>query len=516
MDNLNKLPNKLSKGSDGITSIFLKSNSNALVPTLTWLFNLSVSRGVFPERLKEAIVVPLHKNGKRTLLTNYRPISLLSTVSKLFEKIIHGRLLMFWMKYGVFSPNQFGFLPERSTEMAVFGQMKEVVQGLEEGDFVAAVYFDIMKAFDAVQHNLLIKKLENYGIRGVFLEWFRTYLIGRTQKVKINGVLSDAKVTASGVPQGSCLGPLLFLVYVNEVLNLDLHGSMFAYADDTAILYRDKSRIRLITNMNSDMRVLRSWFTTHYLLPNINKTKILTFGYKKSVDLRQKIKLHVECEETNGFCDCEAIEQVPHWKYLGLYLDSKLSWAEHLSYMNKKIRRLCLLLYYASKYFGRAHLHRIYTAIIEPNLRFGIQQWGAAGPAALIPLERLQRKAIRTIAGIKIGQNSSRWLTKLNILSISELHKLELTTFAQKYKNLASYFASPSGGRASDGLSCRSQNLVPPSWYRVRSRAQAPFSAVVAYNHLPNKIKTINNRKTFRKKAAEHITGRTVLGESRN
>lgn len=513
-ENLKKLPNKLSKGSDGITSIFLKNNSEALVPTLTWLFNFSISKGIFPERLKEAIVVPLYKNGNRTLLTNYRPISLLSTISKLFEKIIHGRLLSFWTKYGVFSHNQFGFLPKKSTEMAVFSQMKEVVQGIEEGDFVAAVYFDIMKAFDAVKHTLLIKKLEKFGIRGYFLDWFRTYLIGRKQKVKINNVLSDAKVTASGVPQGSCLGPLLFLVYINDILSLDLRGSIFAYADDTAVLYRDKSRLRLIEKMNSDMRTLRSCFTSHYLLPNIKKTKLLSFGYKKSVDLRQKIKLHVECNDTSGGCKCEAIEQVPHWKYLGLYLDSRLSWAEHLTYLNKKIRKLCLLLYYASKHFGRHHLLRIYTAIIEPNFRFGIPQWGSAGSTALIPLERLQRKAVRTIAGIKIGQNSSRWLTKLNILSISELHKLELSTFAQKYKSSASYFISSSGGRASDGLPGRSLNLVPPAWYRVKSRAQAPFSAVLVYNELPNKIKVIVNHKIFRKKAAEHITGRANL--SRN
>lgn len=254
---LKRLPNKLSKGTDGITSIFLKTNAVALIPPLTWLFNLSMTKGVFPEKLKEAIVVPLHKGGDPSQMTNYRPISLLSTVSKLFEKIIHGRLISFWTKYNIFSKRQFGFLPGRSTEMAIFGHMKEVVEGIEKGELVASIYFDIMKAFDAVHHNVLLEKLEKAGIRGVFLNWFSTYLKGRRQKVKINGVIGDARVTTTGVPQGSCLGPLLFLIYVNGVLQLNMHGTVYAYADDTAVLYRDKSGVKLIEQMNSDIQTLQ-------------------------------------------------------------------------------------------------------------------------------------------------------------------------------------------------------------------------------------------------------------------
>lgn len=509
-ETMKRLPNKLSKGVDGITSVFLKNNSTALIPPLTWLFNLSMSKGVFPDRLKEAIVVPLHKGGDPSLMTNYRPISLLSSISKLFEKIIHGRLITFWAKYGIFSLNQFGFLPGRSTDMAIFGHVKEVVQGIEEGDYVASIYFDIMKAFDAVQHNILLKKLENVGIRGVFQNWFSTYLKGRKQKVKINGVTGDAKVTTTGVPQGSCLGPLLFLIYINGVLKLELQGNVFAYADDTAVLYRDKSAVRLIERMNEDIAVLQKWFIMHSLLPNGGKTKIMAFGYRRIANLTNKIKLHSGTTGCPDSCDCVALEQVSSWKYLGIYLDSKLSWGKQLNNLNGKIRKLCLLLYYASKYFGRAHLNRIYSALVEPNLRYGVTQWGSAGSEALIPIERLQRKAVRTVAGIRIGQNSGAWFSKLNILTINELHKLELAVFAHRHRASRDYFVLRDNSRTQSGLGNRTTNLIAPLWTRLRSRSQAPYSASVEFNSLPERIRKIVNFKAFRKKVVDFITGRNA------
>lgn len=516
VETLKRLPNKLSKGTDGITSIFLKNNAVALTPPLVWLFNLSMSKGIFPESLKEAIVVPLHKGGDPSQMTNYRPISLLSTISKLFEKIIHGRLISFWTKYNIFSNKQFGFLPGRSTEMAIFSHMKEIVGGIEGGEFVASIYLDIMKAFDAVQHDTLLAKLEKAGIRGLFLNWFSTYLKGRRQRVKINGMIGDARITTTGVPQGSCLGPLLFLIYINGVLQLNLQGTVYAYADDTAVLYRDKSGTRLIERMNADLNVLQSWFSAHSLLPNVGKTKIMAFGYRRILNLSGKIKFH-KGGETNcpNTCGCVALEQVDSWKYLGLHLDLKVTWAKQLSNLHNKIRGLCLLLYYASKFFGRTHLKRIYMALFEPNLRYGLTQWGSAGSEALIPVERLQRKAIRTMAGIRIGQNSSIWFSKLKILTLNELHRLELVVLAHRHKDRNDLFVFRGNSRMQSEQSNRTTSLLAPPWIRLRSRSQAPYSAVDEFNRLPIKIRKIINFKAFRKKASEYISGGTANSERR-
>lgn len=505
LEKLKCIPNKLSKGTDGLTSVFLKNNALSLVQPLTWLFNLSINEGVFPEHLKEAIVVPLFKQGDPTNLSNYRPISLLSSVSKLFEKIIHGRLISFWLKYKVFSEKQFGFLPLRSTEMAIFTQIKEIVQGIEKGDFVASIYFDIMKAFDAVQHDLLLRKLEALGIRGKFLEWFGTYLKNRKQRVKINNVLGEIKITTSGVPQGSCLGPLLFIVYVNEVLKLSLNGSVFSYADDTAVLYKEKTSTRLIRKMNEDMQVLQKWFSSHSLLPNLNKTKVMPFGFQRIMDLTNKVKWHQGSTDCPHRCNCSALEQVVTWKYLGLHLDAHLTWANHLKQLNVKIRKLCYLLYYASKHFSREHLKRIYTALLEPNFRYGVTLWSSAGATLVEPIEILQRKAIRTIAGIRIGDNSAQWFSKLNVLTVNNLIKLELATFAHRHMDDPSFFRKQENERSSNSNTRRGINLVPPLWQKAKSRKQAPFAAAVEFNKLPAKIKITKSYKWFRKKAREVI-----------
>lgn len=240
----------------------------------------------------------------------------------------------------------------------------------------------------------------------------------------------------------------------------------------------------------------------------------MAFGYRRILNLSNKIKLHVNGADCPGSCDCIALEQVDSWKYLGLHLDSKLTWAKQLRHVNNKIRRLCLLLYYASKYFGRMHLNRIYKALVEPNLRYGLTQWSSAGTEALIPIERLQRKAIRTVAGIRIGQNSKYWFTKLNILTISELRRLELTVLAHRFKNFEEYFAFRGSSRSQGGTGNRTTSLLAPGWALLRSRSQPPHSAVTEFNNLPIKIRKIINFKAFRKKASEYISGRATNNRS--
>ena len=301
--------NKDSAGEDNIKIEVVKECAVLLVAPLTYLFNRSVQDGIFPTVLKTAVVVPVYKGGDKTEMTNYRPIALLSVFSKVFEILMKERILSFLTQNNFFGEKQFGFLPKKCTDDALVSQITEITENLEDGMKVAAVYLDITKAFDTVNHNILLNKLENCGFRGSILQWFSTYLKNRFQVVKLNGVMSDRIGIDSGVPQGSTLGPLLFLIYVNDLVKMNLRGSLYSFADDTAAVYVAKTKNELLEKINEDMGTLSSWFYNHRLFPNLSKTKLITFGYKDLLDLQNSVILHTKPDCANG-CDCKPISQV--------------------------------------------------------------------------------------------------------------------------------------------------------------------------------------------------------------
>lgn len=288
-DAIRAISNKNSVGTDGVEVGVLKNCIYTLVSPLEILFNASVSQGVFPEILKTAVIVPIYKAGAHTDITNYRPIAILSVLSKVLEYIIKNRIMTFLMNNSFFSERQFGFLPGRSTDDALLSHITDIVSHTERGSMAVALYLDITKAFDTVDHDILVERLYAYGIRGVILDWFASYLKGRYQVVRIGeGVSSPLKIV-SGVPQGSTLGPLLFLIYVNELLQIKISGRIYSFADDTSVLFSAKSKSELLTKMKTD-RQNYQLFWKHKLYPNLGKTKIISYGYQK-LDIKRLLKI---------------------------------------------------------------------------------------------------------------------------------------------------------------------------------------------------------------------------------
>ena len=270
-------------GPKSIPPAVLKHLNNDVSIVLANLFNLSFSTGVFPDILKTSSVLPLFKKGSRLDCGNYRPISLLSNISKLLEKLMYSRFYNFLNIYNCISELQFGFRSQHSTSHTLVSITERIGEALDTGHFSCGVFIDLQKAFDTVDHKILISKLEHYGARGIAKNWFSSYLQNRNQYVTIHGFKSSLNNISYGVPQGSVLGPLLFLMYIND-LHLSVKNSMVHhFADNTNLLCIDKSLKLLCIKINYDLKCITQWLNANRISLNIDKTRVRYFSQSKKI-----------------------------------------------------------------------------------------------------------------------------------------------------------------------------------------------------------------------------------------
>ena len=305
--------NLSSPGYDSDSATVVKAAESSFILSLTHVLNISLSSGVFPTEMKIARVIPLLKTGDPMKLSNYRPVSVLPLFSKLFERLMYNRLISFVNKHEVLYSLQFGFRHGYSTSLAMIYLVEKNSQSLDNGDYVLGLYLDFTKAFDTVNHAILLQKLEHYGVRGVALNWFKSYLSGRTQFVDYQGVRSTTCYITCGVPQGSILDSS----HVSSIL----FGLLFA--DDSTMFMSVKNPDELIHTTNKEMEKIVNWLEINKLTLNISKTHYMLFrnSHKKA---HLTLKLVIRGQK---------VEMVESTKFLGVYLDSRLAWRNHIDYI---------------------------------------------------------------------------------------------------------------------------------------------------------------------------------------
>ena len=275
---INRFKNKKSPGSDNVGPQLLKEITSEIVMPLVHLFNLSISTGKVPDFLKIAKVIPIYKKGDRQTIGNYRPISLLSIFDKVLEKIMHSRLYSYLNASNILYDYQFGFRRNYSTCLALIDVVDQIYEHLDNHEKVVGIYLDLQKAFDTVDHEILLAKLYHYGIRGNVFDWFKDYLTGRKQYVCISGSNSDYGNITCGVPQGSVLGPLLFLVYVNDIGRSVPNIPVKLFADDTNLFISHSSVAGLQADAEVAIVQLINWFVANKLSLSLDKTCYTVFG----------------------------------------------------------------------------------------------------------------------------------------------------------------------------------------------------------------------------------------------
>ena len=368
---INSLPNKSSSGYDNISNNLLKSISNEILAPLELIFNKSIEEGIFPSNMKKADVVPLHKSKDKHECSNYRPISLLLTLSKLLEKIIYKRVYGFLEATGQIFPSQYGFRTSHSCENAVCELLSTIIKGKEQGLYTISLFLDLSKAFDSLEHEMLLKKLESHGIRGKALEWFKSYLSNRQIRTKCHiassGQLeySDYKPITYGTPQGSCLGPLLFLIFTNDLHKQLYHCSSILFADDTT-LYKSHRNLRYLQwCVQDDMNRVIEYFRINKLTLNLNKTVCVLFQ-KNKVKLNE-IKLNLG---THTITNC------PETKFLGMTIDQNLNWSSHINQLVLKLNRNLNLLKLSRNMMTQESKLLVYHSHLESHIQYGILLWG--------------------------------------------------------------------------------------------------------------------------------------------
>ena len=476
---INSLEDKWSTDQLGLSSAILKRCKFNIVDILCTLFNRSIYEGIFPNSLKVATVIPLFKKGSRSKIENYRPISLLPVISKIFEKAIKTRIVDFLDQHNYFSSCQFGFRCKRSTEDALIALMNPLHEGLNKTNSVAALFVDICKAFDMVDHQVLLYKLWHIGFRGSLYNWFCSFIINRSQKVRIGSCLSKSGSLVAGVPQGSVLGPILFLIYINSVFKLNFKGKCVAFADDMAFAYDCPNYLTTVVSINHDLDLLSKWLVAHKLQIISPKTKVMLFNISINRPLANDIIFHgFDCpRNTTCTSHCMIIESVSEIKYLGLNVDCRLDWKGHITSLKNEQHWSIKKMYQLRDHCPLQVLKIFYHALIESRLRYGICCWGGTYSETIRPLIVAQKHVLRLMHFKNKRFHSWPLFDISKILPLKHLYV---------FKVLDLYF-DISGNR---NLSCHTHNLRKNS---IRSKLVPKFCKTHFFNYFLVKAPTIFN-----------------------
>ena len=409
--------------SDIKTSVLIKCGATVLSPILAKLFQSFVEIDVYPTAFKVAKVTDIHKGGSVFDIDNYRPISVLPLLNKILEKMIDVRLREFMNKHNIITNNQFGFRKKHSTSHGISKLHDNIIENLEKKMVCAVLFIDLKSAFDTIDHGILAKKLHHYGIRGNILKLLISYLENRKQYIKSDDIVSALVSVLCGVPQGSVLGPLLFIIYINDIVNCSKLGSIL-FADDAAMVLQHSSLKHLQRQLNAEVNKLNQWFIANKLTLNLKKTKFMLFNKKKlKTNAIKKFKLNIN--KVN-------IEQVDNIKYLGVILDSKLNWHHQILYLCTKLSKVAGVIYKLRNQLPKRTLILIYNSLGASCLRYAVMSWGTARTTALGKLQALQNKIIRYITHSSSTTNVTAQYEILKIMNIKQLLIYGTTKFMYK------------------------------------------------------------------------------------
>lgn len=474
-----------SAGLDDISPSHIKLIALSISDILAHVINLIFKKGTFPRELKRARVTPVFKKGDRSLVTNYRPICVLPFLSKVIEKLFEKRLTNYLRKFSILTDFQFGFRTGYSTDLALLYLTEFLKQAIDDGSLAGSVFVDLTKAFDTINHQILFIKLEAMGICGPALLFIRSYLLNRNQTVSISGTYSKQTTTNIGVPQGSILGPLLFLIYINDLPNFIIHCKYLLYADDTTIFSSDNSIDCLINKLSTDLRNILHWCKLNKLQFNPQKTQFILFSsHQRSLVTDPSISIPNHSIHASNDC-----------VYLGVKLDRNLKFHSHILDVKKKLSYGIRILIRSRPFFSRSILLSLYYAFIHSHINYCITTWGTTYNTHLAPLQTVQNKAIKIVTSSSHYTDSKQLFYSYNILTVRDMVKYNLVICLSKHINELfpiSIIPSSSLLNTNNTRFAYHKNFILPKARTNYGKQTAHFSSLSIWNSLPSILKVMN------------------------
>ncbi len=491
-DIISGLKNKKSSGSDNLPTSLFKLINLVISPILADLFNECLNKGYYPDCLKIAKVIPIHKKGDKSDPNNYRPISLLSIINKIFEKIIYTRLSSYFTRFGIIKDSQFGFREGYSTQMAMAKFQEDVLLNFDSGVSTCAILLDLAKAFDTVNRDILLHKLSAYGIRGNMFNLLKSYLSNRYQYMESDHSNSNLIEVLLGVPQGSILSPLLFLILINDLTNCSKF-KVINFADDTLLYYNFTQTDPINHILNEELDKIIYWLKINHLKLNVSKTNFMIFSaaYNNPVSIKLK-------PINNELINC-----VTSAKYLGYIVDNKLNWKEHITYLITKLSKSLGIMYKIRRSLNTKSLNLVFHSLFLSHIRYGILCYGRADKSTLKPLQIILNNAIRCINFCKRrDKNILSLYNANNFLLIKDMFYLEVSKFMYQFHHntlpqpFHPYFTKSNHVHHHHTRN-QQTNLFIPRINNAKGSLSISFLGSKLWNDIPSTIKSQPTLKSF-------------------